>query len=232
MAQIERRILAGQLSAGDHLPNERDLSVMLGVSRASLRESLRVLESLGIVDIRRGGEGGAVLMGTPGAGFINLLKLQLALGQFDQMDVLETRIALETWSCREAAVRSSVEDHGELAAILDEMDDPEIETARFNALDVAFHVRIAESTGNALCAHLMHSLRTAINRQMIQAYADLPDWRETAKIVRREHRELLAALADREGDVAARRVHTHITDFYELGTFEIRVTDQYRSPSD
>jgi DNA-binding FadR family transcriptional regulator len=65
MAQIEDRILAGDLSAGDHLPDERDLSARLGVSRPSLRESLRVLEALGILEIRRGGDGGAVLAGTP-----------------------------------------------------------------------------------------------------------------------------------------------------------------------
>ena len=225
MSQIEERILARQLSAGDHLPNERDLSVLLGVSRASLRESLRVLEALGIVEIRRGGEGGAVLMETPGAGFVNLLKLQLALGQFDQTDVLETRLALETWSCREAADRARVEDHRDLAAILDEMDNVDIETAAFNALDAAFHVRIAESTGNALCAHLMQSLRTAINRQMIDAYAKLEDWRATAEVVRAEHRGILRAIEARDGEDAARRVDGHITDFYTNRGFDLRIGD-------
>ncbi len=228
MAQIEERILEGHLAAGDHLPNERDLSVMLGVSRASLRESLRVLEALGIVEIRRGGEGGAILQGTPGSGFVNLLKLQLALGQFDQTDVLETRIALETWSCREAAERSTADDHAALIDILDRMDHEDINTAEFNSLDAAFHVRIAESTGNALCAHLMQSLRTAINRQMIEAYADLPDWQATARIVRREHRAILDALLSRDRDAAAERVHKHITDFYELGGIELRPRETYR----
>src|SRR3954454_9841082 len=124
MAQIEERILDGRLKAGDHLPSERDLSLSLGVSRPSLRESLRVLEALGVVDIRRGGEGGAVLVGTPGPGFVNLLKLQLALGHFSATDVLETRIAFETWCCSEAAHRATTDDHAALAGILDAMDDP------------------------------------------------------------------------------------------------------------
>lgn len=215
MAQIEQRILAGELAAGDHLPNERDLSVALGVSRPSLRESLRVLEALGIVDIRRGGEGGAVLVATPGPGFVNLLKLQLALGQFSSNDVLETRIALETWCCREAALRRTDDDLDALAAILDQMDDPEINTSDFNRLDSEFHVRIAESTGNNLTAHLMQSLRVAINRQMIEAYASLPDWRATAAIVRSEHRAILQSLRDRDGAGASHHVHEHIHDFYK-----------------
>src|SRR4051812_34402795 len=76
MSQFEERILDGRLKAGDHLPSERDLAIQLGVSRPSLRESLRVLEALGIVEIRRGGgsDGGALLVGTPGIGMVNLLK--------------------------------------------------------------------------------------------------------------------------------------------------------------
>lgn len=214
MAQIEQRILAGELAAGDHLPNERDLSVLLDVSRPSLRESLRVLEALGIVDIRRGGEGGAVLVGTPGPGFVNLLKLQLALGQFSAMDVLETRIALETWCCREAALRRTDDDLAALAAILDQMDDPGVDTRDFNRLDSEFHVRIAESTGNTLTAHLMQSLRVAINRQMIEAYAALDDWRATAATVRSEHREILESLSQRDAEAASQHVHDHISDFY------------------
>lgn len=219
MAQIEERILDGRLAAGDHLPSEREFAVQLGVSRPSLRESLRVLEALGLVDIRRGGgaDGGAALLGTPGPGFVNLLKLQLALGQFDQTDVLETRLALETWSAREASLRAAADDHDDLAAILDSMDDPDVTTAEFNRLDTAFHVRIAESTGNALTAHLMQSLRVAINRQMIEAYARLDDWRETARTVRLEHRELLEAIRSGRPDDAVRLMTQHITDFYAAG---------------
>lgn len=217
MAQIEDRILDGRLKAGDHLPSERELATSLGVSRPSLRESLRVLEALGIVDVRRGGEGGAVLVGTPGPGFANLLKLQLALGHFSFTDVLETRIALEQWSCSEAAKRAEPKDYEKLQSILDRMDDLDIDVRDFNRLDAAFHVVIAESTGNTLTAHFMGSLRTAINRQMIEAYEQLEDWRETAKTVRSEHRQLLNAIKEGDSDVAAALVHTHITSFYQNG---------------
>ena len=219
MLQIEERILSGLLKPGDHLPSERDLSTLLGVSRASLRESLRVLESLGIIEIRRGGgtDGGAVLVMEPGPGLVNLLRLQLALGHFSQTDVLETRIALESWSLAEAAVRATDEDHRELESILDRMDSPDIETPEFNRLDAAFHVKIAESTGNALTAHLMGSLRVAINRQMIDAYARLENWRENAKAVRAQHREMLGALRERESERAVQIVRDHINEFYKLG---------------
>ena len=219
MSQIEERILDGRLKAGDHLPSERELALLLGVSRPSLRESLRVLEALGVVDIRRGGgsDGGAVLVSTPGPGFVNLLKLQLALGHFDATDVLDTRVALETWSCSEAAYRSADTDHIRLAGILDEMEGPDLEAHEFNRLDTAFHVAIAESTGNALTAHLMGSLRIAIHRQMIDAYDRLDNWRSTAVTVRREHRGILQAITEKDATGAARLVSDHIHDFYKIG---------------
>ena len=218
MAQIEQRILDGRLKAGDKLPSERELAQSLGVSRPSLREAMRVLEALGLVDIRVGGgpDGGAVLVQSPGAGMVNLLKLQIALAHFSWEDVLETRLTLEVWSVEEAAYRANEDDHRELAAILDRMDDPSIDSAEFNRLDAAFHVRIAESTGNALTAHFMGSLRTAIHRQMVEVYAGLDDWRETAKTVRTEHREILQAIVDRDGPRAAAGVRNHITSFYTI----------------
>lgn len=218
MAQIEERILDGRLKAGDHLPSERELASLLGVSRPSLRESLRVLEALGVVDIRRGGgpEGGAVLVSSPGIGMVNLLKLQIALAHFSWIDVLETRMSLEAWSVEEAAYRADEDAHRELAEILDRMDDQTIDSAEFNRLDATFHVRIAESTGNALTAHFMGSLRTAIHRQMVEMYAELDDWRATATIVRAEHREILRAIVDRDGPRAADLVRQHIADFYKI----------------
>lgn len=217
MAQIEQRILEGKLRPGDHLPSERELAALLGVSRPSLRESLRVLEALGVVEIRRGGyEGGAILQSAPGPGLVNLLKLQLALAHFSWTDVQETRLALEMWSANEAAYRSNETDHRELAEILDRMDDPEIETSEFNSLDAEFHMRISQSTGNALTAHFMMSLRTAIHRQMIEMYAALDDWRETAKTVRCEHRAILKSIVDRNGPLAVQLMTSHICDFYSL----------------
>lgn len=222
MAQIETRILDGRLKAGDRLPSERELAGLLGVSRPSLRETLRVLEALGIIEIRSGGgpEGGAVLVDHPGGGFVNLLKMQLALGHFDQSDVLQTRLALETWCCAEAATQAKAADCHELEKILDAMDNPSLETSEFNRLDTAFHVRIAESTSNALTSHLMRSLRIAINRQMIDAYAQLENWTVTAKSVCHEHRQILDAIQRREPNEAKQLVEKHIRNFYRIGNIE------------
>jgi DNA-binding FadR family transcriptional regulator len=216
MSQIEAQLLSGRLRPGDTLPSERELSSLLGVSRSSLRESLRVLEALGIIEVRLGGgpESGAVIRNEPGFGFVRLLQLELAMGHFSSQDVLGTRIALEEWSGANAALLATPSDHAELVTILDRMDDPQITTLEFNQLDTAFHVRIAETSGNALTAHLMGSLRLAIRQQMIDAYARLADWRLTAVTVRAEHRAILAAIVDKQPDLSRTLIREHIRSFY------------------
>lgn len=217
MSQLEALLTSGDLRPGDQLPSERDLSAQMGISRASLRESLRVLEALGIIEIRVGGgpEGGAVIRSEPGSGFVKVLELELALGHFSHEDVLGTRIALEEWSCAYAAEHATEEDLDSLEEILNDMDDPEITTQRFNALDTAFHLRISEAGGNHLTSHLMSSLRLAIHKQMVQAYAQLEDWRTTAITVRNEHRHLLSAIRDRNSDAARNIVREHVRSFYD-----------------
>ncbi|MEJ5914523.1 FadR/GntR family transcriptional regulator [Pseudokineococcus sp. 1T1Z-3] len=220
MGQIERQIDDGTLRAGDRLPSERELSALLGISRPSLREALRVLEGLGVVDVRPGGgsAGGAVLVAEPGGGFATLLTLQLALGHFSDHDVLHTRVALESWVAEEAAQRVQPEQVATMSALLDRMDDPAIAAAEFNALDAEFHVQLARASGNALTSHLMASLRTAIRRRMEEAYDDLPDWRATAVTVRAEHRAILAAVADHDEALAVTRMREHLETFWSIGS--------------
>lgn len=214
IARIEEQILDGRLHVGDQLPAERELAQLLGVSRPSLRESLRVLEALGIVEIRLGGEGGTFLSSRVSSGFVNVMKLQLALTSFSSDDVVETRLALEAWSCSEATLRRSDDDLRALAKILDEMERPGIPTAEFNRLDTAFHLRIAAATSNPLVAQLMESLRLMIHRSMVERYAQLEDWRLVATTVQQEHRAILDAIETRQTQHAVELVQHHIRSFW------------------
>src|SRR5204862_6394506 len=74
LLQLEEAISAGHLSAGDRLPPERELATRFQVSRTSVREALRVLETLGIVSVRRGAENGATLREEPGNALTQLLR--------------------------------------------------------------------------------------------------------------------------------------------------------------
>ena len=214
--QIRERILDGRLTAGERLPNERDFSQQLGCSRASLREALRILESQGIIDVRVGGgpSSGAVITASARSSMGGVLEMQLALGQFSYDDIVEARMALEFWSCRRAAAHATAEGLAELDEILTAMEDPEIDVREFNRLDVEFHSTIARYANNSLTREFMQIVRHAVHSQIIDAYNALPDWRARAADVRSEHRAILAALNDRDGQRASELVVAHITDFF------------------
>lgn len=217
--QIRERILDGRLGAGTHLPNEREFAKQLGCSRTSLREALRILESQGILDIRVGGgpDGGAVITSSPRSSMGATLELQLALGQYSYDEIVDTRIALEAWSCSQASALADQAIHDELNGILTAMEDLSIDVREFNRLDIEFHSCIARAADNSLTRDFMQIIRLAIHKQITDAYSALPDWRHRVISVKEEHREILAAIQLGDGEMASRLVTEHIENFFRAG---------------
>lgn len=123
---VEEQIMTGSLGVGDPLPAERDLAMKLGVSRASVREALRVLDSLGVVR-SSGGSGrgaGTFIAAMPSAALTRFLRLHVALTNFSIDDVTETRIQLERSSAILAATRADKDALAEVNAQLAMMDTP------------------------------------------------------------------------------------------------------------
>lgn len=105
LARIEERIAADGLTVGDRLPGERQLAEQLGVGRSSVREALRVLETLGVVSsqVGRGPDAGAVLISRPGDALADLLRLHLGLATLSMREVIDTRLMIEQWAAEQAA---------------------------------------------------------------------------------------------------------------------------------
>lgn len=216
LSQIEERIRAGSLRPGDRLPGERQLSSLLGVSRASVREALRVLEALEIVVARagRGEDSGSIITEEPGEALTSLLRFQIALSRFSMQDVIETRTMIERWAAQRAALRSTEEDTERMRETLEAMADPNLTPERFNELDTEFHVTVAKAAHNDMIAYWMQAIRSAIRREMATAFEQLPDWRAVTDSLWAEHHAIYEAIRAGDGDRAAELVDEHITNFY------------------
>ncbi|MGH3664526.1 MAG: FadR/GntR family transcriptional regulator [Egibacteraceae bacterium] len=216
MREIEEQILSGRLRPGDRLAGERQLSEQFGVSRASLREALRVLEALEIVTVRppTGAGAGTVVMSEPGQAMSSLLRLHVGLRHFALDDVVETRTVIEAWAAGMAAVRADEEHLRRLLEVVEAMSDPDLGPYGYNELDTEFHVGIGEASGNQLAGYLMQALRDAIRRQMMMAFDRLDDWRRVAERLTREHRGVYEAIAAGEGQAAAQALRHHVVGFY------------------
>ncbi|WP_460707993.1 FadR/GntR family transcriptional regulator [Myceligenerans halotolerans] len=108
LAQIEADLAAGRWALGERLPGERALADEIGVSRASVREAIRILEAVGIVRtaVGSGPTAGATVVDRPAAGLSVAVRLHVASGTLPVSDVVATRVLLETWAIREAAERA------------------------------------------------------------------------------------------------------------------------------
>lgn len=232
---IENQLSGGHLSVGGRLPAERTLAEQLKVSRTSVREAIRILEALGVVraGVGSGPDAGTVVISDPTAALGSALRLHVATRHLPVTDIVQTRILLESWAA--AHVRPDAPELEAAAALLAEMDavgpshdnpagaraaggSPAGEAGtsvdQFLALDVRFHLALADAAGNAVVSAMMGSLREAIQGYAAQLTANLPDWESTACRLRAEHHGILAALRADDGGRAAELVAAHIEGYY------------------
>lgn len=220
VAEIENRLNAGTLKAGDRLPPERQFAEALGVSRGAVREALRILEAIGVVEAGTGSgpTSGSMIVKDSIAGMAMVLRIHLQLASFSQQDLVEIRLLIESMAARKAAESATSEDIASLRAFIEEMRGTHT-TASYNDLDSAFHVGIVRASGNSLAAVLMAALREALRQAMVTAFESLEDPVNTMKTLTDEHAAIVEAIADRDGDKAAELVTNHIRGFYRAVGF-------------
>ncbi|MBB5076257.1 FadR/GntR family transcriptional regulator [Nonomuraea endophytica] len=209
LAQIERRIVEDGLTVGDRLPGERQLAEQLQVGRSSVREALRVLETLGVVSSQagRGPDAGAVLTSRPDSALTDLLRLHLGLASLELREVIDTRLMIERWAAAGAATARA--GTTALVAALEGMERART-AEEFVEHDTAFHCAIADASGNRLIAAIMRSLRESVRRYAIEAVEQLGDTR----VLQDGHRRILAAIDAGSPEEAARAVTDHLADAY------------------
>jgi GntR family transcriptional repressor for pyruvate dehydrogenase complex len=210
---IEDQLSSGQLALGGRLPAERSLAEQLQVSRTSVREAIRVLEAMGVLraGVGSGPDAGTVVIADPTAALGSALRLHVATSHLPVRDIVETRVLLESWAASRARPDSPA--LAEAARLLEQMDGC-AETEEFLALDVRFHLALADAAGNAVVSAMMGSLREAIQDYAGRLTGNLPDWDATATRLRAEHRGILAAITGHDGGRAALLVADHIEGYY------------------
>lgn len=219
IVQIENAIHEGRLTVGDRLPPERELAEIFQVSRASVREALRVLEAFGVLSARRGtgADSGSILSAQNESPLSGLLRLYASLLQMPLQDLLDVREAIEMLTARRAAERASPEEIERLEGIIESMRNSRT-PEDFLTLDTEFHVTLARASGNSVAPLIMGALRDAIAHQMLGAFKALEEsgsWVSERAWLIREHAQLLQTVASKDPDAAAHAFSRHVHDFYQ-----------------
>jgi GntR family transcriptional repressor for pyruvate dehydrogenase complex len=207
---VKRMIIAGKLAAGDRLPIEKDLATELGVSRGSLREGVRALCIMGVLETRQGD-------GT----YVTSLESSLLLAPMGFLVDLQTpqggvhlqavRRVLESEAAARAALNIDDATIAEAEAILagvepllgrsDTTHDAIMEA------DVAFHRVIARASGNPALEALIEALASrTVRGRMWRAITE--DGAE--QTTHAEHRAVLSAVANHDPDTARLRMGVHL----------------------
>lgn len=218
LKDIEADLRSGKIKLGDRLPGERALAETYGISRASVREAIRVLDAMGVLrrSVGSGPTSGAIVISDPSVGLSSALRLHVASSRLPVADIVQTRILLETWSARAAAARdASGEDLAQAADLLHAMDNTEIDRATFHELDARFHVALSSLAGNAVVATMMQSLSGSIVGYVKGAMGAMEDWPEVLAVLRSQHHGIFDAVRARDGDLAAGLLEQHIEWFHQ-----------------
>ncbi len=207
--QIKALIFSGRLAPGDQLPSEKDLTEQFGLSRITIRDALRVLESEGLIEIRVGARGGAFVARPSTQRVSESLTTLLRLQQITIQELIEARLVVEPHVASLAAKRATARDIGAMEqAVANARAAREAGDPRFMPHSVAFHFALAEAAKNQVLLSTVNSFRTPFH----EALATLPAT-DMAERAITDHQQILDAIKARDGERAQHVMHQHIAYF-------------------
>jgi DNA-binding FadR family transcriptional regulator len=190
--QLQQQLATGAWVVGDRIPGEYDLAARLQVSRPAVREAIRALSHIGVLEVRRGD-------GTYVRSTVDPRPLLRKVERATLRDVFEVQLAYDVQAAKLAARRFTPNDLDRLNALLEDRDaagDP----VAFAEADVRFHLGIAETSRNPLLVEAFRYFQSRLQESLnaLRLDGDLPDAGPAA------HRAVVEAIAGRDAEMAGR----------------------------
>jgi DNA-binding FadR family transcriptional regulator len=208
--ELRERILSGELPEGAALPAERELVKQTQMSRATVREALRILEVQNLVRVRAGRAGGAFVQRPTTKSMASSVSMLIRGQKIKLADLMETREALEPF-CAELAARNRTED--DLAVLdraIEDLANPDADLPAFLQANLEWHEGVASAGRNELLIGFMTALSHAIYQGTDNAaFVDA----EVRASTVRAHRSITNAIRSRDADAASRRMRRHVHSY-------------------
>lgn len=203
--KIKAMIVSGELAPGDRLPPEKELAERLGLSRSSMREAVKALEVIRVLDVRRG-DGTYVTSLEPQ---LLLEAISFVVDMHDDDSLLELFAVRRMLESQAVALTAASATEQDADALLTEVDsvDATVTVDRLVEHDIRFHGEIARLTGNGYLASLLEGLSSQTVRARV--------WRgltEEGAVERTlsEHRAIAEAIANHDSALASSLATAHI----------------------
>jgi DNA-binding FadR family transcriptional regulator len=220
-ASLRRQIVRGELTEGDALPSEAALMQQFGVSRPTLREAFRLLESEALITIRRGAHGGARVHPPNGDVAARYAGLVLEHRGTTLRDVFDARLAIEPTCAALVARRRTRADINALREAADRATAAIEMPTRLIREQTEFHGLLIDLCGNETLRLLSSMLRHIIdlaNWRHVEVDAGTPENLRANRIGHRAHRRILELIIakDAKGAEELWRKHLHEAEIYML----------------
>jgi GntR family transcriptional repressor for pyruvate dehydrogenase complex len=227
--QIRSAIVNGQLQQGDRLPPERELAEQFGVSRVTVRDALRGLEVMGLIDVRVGARGGAFITAPTGAVVGQTMADMMAMSALTPEDIAEARLMVELGTVTLACARATEEDLARIRELCERSQRELAAKTYSRELSLEFHALLAHAAHNGAVEGLTASFRGTLSMHAVRARE--PRRRSFALTVA-EHVRILDALERRDADTARHVMADHLMRGTKLEDRAAALLHWWRAGSD
>lgn len=208
--QIKANIFEGKLTPGDRLPSEKELIEHFGVSRITVRDAMRVLESQGLVEIKVGAGGGAFVTTPSAEPIAQVLTDMLRLQGISIQELVEARLVVETSIVTFAAERANQKDLDAMERAIEEARTARQEgVSRFTPFSVNFHIALAKAAKNQVLFFTVSSFRTPFYETLDKM---IPDTHMADRAIE-DHQKLLDAVSAHDAERARQVMREHLNYF-------------------
>ncbi|MBW4024638.1 MAG: FadR family transcriptional regulator [Proteobacteria bacterium] len=198
-------IMKGVWKPGDMIPSEKELALRFQVGRSTIREAVKSLAVLGVLEARAG-EGSFVREATSEL-LSGAFRWGLLLGERNLDDLVDVRVLVEVECTRRAAEQGGSETSAQLAASLKDMRESGTNHEAFMESDTQFHLAIAQAARNPIFENIGATIQSMVRIWYPKTYY-IP---ETKSLTIEEHQAIAGAIACHDGPGAAEAMRTHLT---------------------
>ncbi|MHB8128417.1 MAG: FadR/GntR family transcriptional regulator [Mobilitalea sp.] len=202
---IKKQIRNGELKSGEKLPAERELSLLLGVSRNSVREAIRTLDIMGAISSQQGA--GNYLTGNFENNLVESMSMMFLLNQIDYNQISQLRRGLEMQALMLAIDNISDEEIKQLEKTIAQLEHVTEENNVI--LDKKFHYNIAVASKNTLIIDILQALSELIDQFIVDLRREILSTPDSKIILHAAHNEMMQSLILKAKNMAYEAINKH-----------------------
>ncbi|WP_234272325.1 FadR/GntR family transcriptional regulator [Billgrantia zhangzhouensis] len=192
LERIKSALIRGELKPGDYLPSESELTHSLGIGKSSVREAIKMLQAIGIVEVRRGQ--GTMIRREPGDPIVDPMAFGMILARGMTRDVLEFRRMFEPAYTLQAMHNATEEDHAHIRRAIEDMEAAIAKGEQTSRHDVAFHRAILHATHNPMTIRVGETLLQLIEAALETSMQTLPE------VALKDHKAIYQAFRQKDSE--------------------------------